>query len=84
MSILKEVSVIFTRFCLQSDVHPGSISPSLLTFGSPLGLSNIDQEDSTNDGVVFDPLTQSIPKILGHSTLIRAVDGLEFQTRDAL
>ncbi|KAK7472814.1 hypothetical protein VKT23_000921 [Stygiomarasmius scandens] len=66
------------------DLEGGSLSPSLLTFGSPLGLSNIDQEDSTNDGVVFDPLTQSIPKILGHSTLIRAVDGLEFQTRDAL
>ncbi|THU95633.1 carbohydrate esterase family 9 protein [Dendrothele bispora CBS 962.96] len=67
------------------DLEGGSLSPSLLTFGSPLGLSNIDQEDSTNDGVVLDPLIASVPKIVGgDSALIRAVDGLEFQTRDAL
>ncbi|KAF5370700.1 hypothetical protein D9758_002026 [Tetrapyrgos nigripes] len=77
-SVLDDPEVIYV------DLKGGSLSPSLVTFDSPLGLSNIDQEDSTNDGMVLDPLLQNLPKVLGDDALVRAVDGLEFQTRDAL
>ncbi|KAJ3802991.1 carbohydrate esterase family 9 protein [Lentinula aff. detonsa] len=80
--------------CLQddlgSDVEPvvvdlkgGSIEPALISYGAPLGLEHINQEPSTIDGFVFEPLSQRIPKILGGS-IVRAVDGLLFNTRDAL
>ncbi|KDR75826.1 hypothetical protein GALMADRAFT_69126 [Galerina marginata CBS 339.88] len=67
------------------DLEGGSISPGLVSFGSPLGMQHIDQEPSTNDGYVLDPLLRHIPDILGGDTsIIRAVDGLEYATRDAL
>lgn len=67
------------------DLKGGSISPGLVSYGSPLGLQEIDQEPSTNDGKVFDPLIKAVPKILGGDTaVVRAVDGLQFATRDAL
>ena len=67
------------------DLKGGSIAPGLTTFGTALGLVEITGELSTQDGFVFDPLTQRIPSILGEETaLIRAVDGLQFGTRDAL
>lgn len=67
------------------DLEGGSISPGLVSFGSPLGLQHIDQEASTNDGNVIDPLSQSVPDIIGgDSAIIRAFDGLEYGTRDAL
>lgn len=66
------------------DLKGGSISPGLTTFGSPLGLREIRLESSTNDGPVLDPLTNSIPSILGEETIIRAVDGLQFGGRDTL
>lgn len=67
------------------DLEGGSIAPGLVSFGAPLGLQEIDQEASTNDGYVFDPLVKRVPKILGGDTsIIRAVDGLQFATRDAL
>jgi hypothetical protein len=67
------------------DLHGGSISPGLLSFGSPLGLQEIEQEPSTNDGVVFDPLLVQTPKIYGGDIpVVRAVDGLSFLSRDAL
>lgn len=67
------------------NLEGGSISPGLVSFGSPLGLQHIDQEPSTNDGFVFEPLRQYVPDILGgDSSIIRAVDGLEYGTRDAL
>ncbi|SJL07643.1 uncharacterized protein ARMOST_10993 [Armillaria ostoyae] len=67
------------------DLEGGSISPGLVSFGSPLGLEHIDQEPSTNDGSVPDPLIKAVPKIIGGDTaLIRAVDGLQYTTRDAL
>jgi imidazolonepropionase-like amidohydrolase len=34
------------------DLQGGSITPGLTTFGSPLGVAEIDQEPSTNDGVI--------------------------------
>jgi len=67
------------------DLDGGSISPGLVSFGSPLGLENINQEPSTNDGYIFDPLTESVPAILGgYSSMIHAEDGLNFASRDAL
>lgn len=62
-----------------------SKSPGLLSYGAPLGLEAIAQEPSTNDGNVFDPLYQLVPGILGgDGSVIRAVDGLIYATRDAL
>ncbi|KAG5353785.1 hypothetical protein C0989_002568 [Termitomyces sp. Mn162] len=67
------------------DLEGGSISPSLVTFGSPLGLEEITYEPSTNDGVVFDPLGGEVPSIVGgDGSIIRAVDGLQFAGRDTL
>ncbi|GJJ06667.1 hypothetical protein Clacol_000862 [Clathrus columnatus] len=67
------------------DLEGGSLAPSLTTFGSPLGLTDIILEDSTGDGTVLDPLTDNIPSILREdATIIRAVDGLQFGSRDAL
>lgn len=70
---------------LTIDLEGGSISPGFVSFGSPLGLQHIDREPSTNDGVVYDPLLQSIPDILGgNSAIIHTADGLEYGSRDAL
>lgn len=67
------------------DLEGGSIVPGLTTYGSPVGLEEINQEPSTNDGTILDPLTDSIPALLGGETaIIRASDGLEFGSRDAL
>ncbi|KZT72052.1 carbohydrate esterase family 9 protein [Daedalea quercina L-15889] len=67
------------------NVKGGSISPGFTSFGSNLGLGAIGAEPSTMDGYVFDPLVQKVPAILGgDGTVIRAVDGLSFGTRDAL
>lgn len=72
------------------DTEGGSVAPGLVTFGAPIGLEEIEQEKSTGDGVVFDPLVDDVPDILGAEddsgvgTVIRAVDGLEFGTRNAL
>ncbi|TFK25671.1 amidohydrolase [Coprinopsis marcescibilis] len=67
------------------DLEGGSITPGLTSFGSPLGLQHIEAEPSTNDGTILDPLKNSIPEILGgYSAIVRAADGLEFASRDAL
>ncbi|KDR75829.1 hypothetical protein GALMADRAFT_248549 [Galerina marginata CBS 339.88] len=66
------------------DLEGGSISPALVSFGSPLGLNHINGEASTNDGNVHDPLKSDPPSILGKGSVIQAVDGLQFSTRDAL
>lgn len=69
----------------QIDLQGGSISPALVTFGSPLGLEHIEAEPSTTDGNVKDALESDLPDIAGgSSSVIRAVDGLQFSTRDAL
>jgi hypothetical protein len=67
------------------DLEGGAISPGLLTYGSLLGLQEISFESSTGDGLVFDRLTERVPKLVGgdHST-IRAVDALQFAGRDSL
>lgn len=66
------------------DLQGGSISPALVSTGSMIGLQEIAGEPSTGDGLVFDPLTMEIPTILGEHILMRAADGLQFGTRDAL
>lgn len=67
------------------DLNGGSISPGLVSYGSPLGLESMKAESSTNDGVVFDPLGQSVPEVLGgYTSMIQASDGLQFGSRDAL
>jgi hypothetical protein len=58
--------------------------PGLVSFGSSLGLTHIAAEQSTNDGAAFDPLTGGVPGILGSEAVIRAVDGLQFESRNAL
>ncbi|KAL0956502.1 hypothetical protein HGRIS_002646 [Hohenbuehelia grisea] len=66
------------------DLEGGSLAPGLLSYGSPLGLQEIQGESSTYDGVVTDPLTGKVPEIVGgDDAVIRAVDGLQFATRDA-
>jgi hypothetical protein len=58
---------------------------SLISFGSALGLQEIAGEASTQNGAPLDPLLQAVPSIAGGaSALDRAVDGLQFGTRDAL
>lgn len=67
------------------DLEGGSISPGLVTYGSPIGLEEIEAERSTNDGVAPDPLSGDVPSIVGgDGALIRAVDGLQFGGRSAL
>ncbi|KAH8116645.1 composite domain of metallo-dependent hydrolase [Phellopilus nigrolimitatus] len=67
------------------DLKGGTISPGLISFGSPLGLEEIHGEVSTRDGSVYDPLEKTIPSVIGgEGTLIRAADGLQFATRNAL
>ncbi|KAI0062927.1 composite domain of metallo-dependent hydrolase [Artomyces pyxidatus] len=65
------------------DLQGGSIAPAIVSTGTSLGLQEISMEASTTDGAVFDPLQDDASSILGN-TLIRAVDGLQFATRDAL
>ncbi|PBK90230.1 carbohydrate esterase family 9 protein [Armillaria gallica] len=63
----------------------GSIAPGLTSVGSPLGLADIDFEDSTKDGVVIDPFLSDIPSLVGGGeAIIRAVDGLQFASPDML
>ncbi|KAF8897048.1 hypothetical protein CPB84DRAFT_1781415 [Gymnopilus junonius] len=66
------------------DLEGGSISPALISFGSPLGLNHINGEPSTNDGTIRDILKSDPPSILGEGGIIQAVDGLQFQSRDSL
>ena len=67
------------------DLNGGAIGPGLTTYGSPLGLVEIRLESSTNDGPVFDPLTDGdLPALIADAGLIRAVDGLAFEGRGAL
>lgn len=67
------------------DLHGGSISPGLMTFGSPLGLEEIESEPSTANGNLYDAFRHDVPAILNDiGGLSMAVDALLFQTRNAL
>jgi hypothetical protein len=57
----------------------------ITSFGSALGLSEIQGEPSTQNGAPFDALLQAVPALAGGSyALERAADGLQYATRDAL
>ncbi|CDO72361.1 hypothetical protein BN946_scf184977.g58 [Trametes cinnabarina] len=67
------------------NLEGGAIAPGLVTVGSPLGLEEITAEESTVDGYVLDPLAGNVPAIVGGTGMvIRAADGLQFGTRNAL
>ncbi|KAF9053390.1 hypothetical protein BJ165DRAFT_1447326 [Panaeolus papilionaceus] len=68
----------------QLDLKGGSIAPGLTSYGSPLGLVEIRLEPSTNDGVVSDGLAGGVSSLLGDDGIVRAVDGLQFEGRNAL
>lgn len=68
------------------NLHGGTISPGLTTFGSELGLSEMRYEDSTRDG----PARSTIDDLINPASdgpryrLIQASDGLQFAGRDTL
>ncbi|TFK48234.1 composite domain of metallo-dependent hydrolase [Heliocybe sulcata] len=59
------------------DLEGGSLGPALVSAGSGMGLAEIAMEGSTADGVAGDPL-------FSETGAVRAVDGLQFGTRNAL
>ena len=65
------------------DLKGGEISPALVAPATSIGLQEIAMEASTVDGQILDPLVDTIPSIL-ENTLVRAVDGLQFASRDAM
>lgn len=69
----------------RTNLRGGVISPGLTSFGSILGLQEIEQEASTGPGKPYDALIQNVPDIVGDiSGVERASDALLFQTRNAL
>ncbi|KAH9855025.1 composite domain of metallo-dependent hydrolase [Lenzites betulinus] len=67
------------------DLRGGTIAPGMMTFGTALGIEEIQSEPSTGDGTPFDPLYQDVPKIMGDvGGLVRVDDALIFGTRNAL
>jgi hypothetical protein len=63
------------------DLDGGAISPGLVAYGAPLGLTEIEAEPSTNDGHA----PAELPELLGgESAILSASDGLQFGGRDAL
>lgn len=68
------------------NVGGGSLSPALVGAGTSIGLQEIAMEESTVDGDVWDIFVDGGKGegLLGNETVIRAVDGLQFATRDAL
>lgn len=65
------------------DLKGGALLPGLLSYGSPLGLVEITQEPSTQDGYVGEGLAFGVAEVL-KDELIRASDGASFGTKDAL
>ena len=70
---------------MRTDLRGGVISPGLTSFGSVLGLQEIEQEASTGPGQPYDALIRDLPGIVGDiGGVERASDALLFQTRSAL
>ncbi|KAF9646963.1 hypothetical protein BDM02DRAFT_2841164 [Thelephora ganbajun] len=68
----------------RANLRGGVISPGLTSFGSSLGLQEIEQEASTGPGKPYDALIQDVPGIVGDiGGVERASDALLFQTRSA-
>ncbi|KAL0573973.1 hypothetical protein V5O48_007988 [Marasmius crinis-equi] len=67
------------------DLHGGSISPGLMSFGSRLGLEEFVNEPSTGDGALYNAFAYDVPNALQDAGgMVRAIDGLMFGTRHAL
>jgi hypothetical protein len=66
------------------DIEGGVIAPGFLSYGGSIGLTEIEAESSTNDGVAFAPFKEKVPEIIGNEPLMRAADGLQFNGRDTL
>jgi hypothetical protein len=65
------------------DLRGGAIAPGLTSFGSALGVEEIQGEPSTQDGAPPDALLQAVPPLVA-GALVRAADGLMYGTRNAL
>ncbi|KAG8880724.1 hypothetical protein FRB98_004765 [Tulasnella sp. 332] len=63
------------------DLKGGCMAPGLVSFGGQLGLIEIEQEPSTNDGEVYGPFDSKFALV---GDLDRAVDGLSFEGRSML
>jgi len=69
----------------RTNLRGGVISPGLTSFGSILGLQEIELEPSTGPGQPYNALVQDIPGIVGDiGGVERASDALLFHTRSAL
>lgn len=67
------------------DLQGGAVSPTLMTYGSQLGLEEIASEPSTGDGPTYDAFKKNVPNILDDpGAVVRAMDALVFSTRNAL
>ncbi|KAH9858830.1 hypothetical protein C2E23DRAFT_800280 [Lenzites betulinus] len=67
------------------NLQGGAVQPGLVSYGSSLGLADIAMEPSTADGVVIDPFDPVQSPLLGtNGYIVRAADGLQFGTRNAL
>ncbi|KAI0743926.1 hypothetical protein C8Q80DRAFT_1184079 [Daedaleopsis nitida] len=66
------------------DLQGGAFQPGLVSYGAALGLAEITMEASTGDGIVADPLDGQPPFFGPGGYIAKAVDGLQFGTRDAL
>jgi hypothetical protein len=67
------------------DLRGGAVSPTLMTYGSQLGLEEIASEPSTADGPTYDAFQKNVPHILDDpGAVVRAMDALVFSTRNAL
>ncbi|ORX38692.1 hypothetical protein BD324DRAFT_621954 [Kockovaella imperatae] len=60
----------------------GSIAPGATSVGSYMGLMEIRQEPTTQDGVVYDPLQQNSELLRG--LVVHAADGIRFGSKDQL
>ncbi|KAG9004989.1 hypothetical protein FRB90_010626, partial [Tulasnella sp. 427] len=63
------------------NMEGGSVGPGLTSFGGYLGVVEIDQEPSTNDGYSYGPFDKEFAVV---ADLSRGVDGLSFEGRDML
>lgn len=63
------------------DLEGGSISPGLISFGGLLGVVEMEQEWSTNDGFTYGPFDKEFAVV---GNLNKAVDGISFEGRSML
>lgn len=67
------------------DLRGGAVSPTLMAYGTQLGLEEIASEPSTADGPTYDAFQKNVPHILDDpGAVVRAMDALVFSTRNAL